>query len=425
MANRDYQNEELTTVTYLEYKTKSKIILQKYSSCSLVNADGTLLYSKDLGLDLLITTRLVAFQIVKKYLNPKPLDIFILNDPENGGFQYAKLIYIACLTPNLFLVWDENDGSIDFKIPPTPLYENGKKNEFVWQALVSTHKHSDQFKCRLELQKKQIDHILIQKQIVSDLELPKNQNIWLKASQEVFNLQFSNKTTGSIESYFKLHNNQLIKLNLKIEEKQNVRLITLDFTNTNLARDISAASHVVESALIKEIVEFYNLTEFFSQSVLDKIKTILPPRSIVSKSHPQGLNNFEIQMICKQLCHYNLIQLNNHSRKAHAQFRLNPFISFHLYNENIHSRNLLTEQYILLDNFENLIESKCIDLKKMRKQDNRCELSFSVSTRSNIEIRIDSLHQNTDEKSFLLNGQPLTEKITRLNSGDLIEIVWI
>ncbi|MBC7421348.1 MAG: hypothetical protein H7328_11520 [Bdellovibrio sp.] len=90
-------------------------LMWSFKSCSTVNSDGTLLSSNDRTSELLTTTRLVAFQIVKKYLNPQPKDLFFMNDPKNGGYSFLKLIFVAAIDANLFLIWDEPNPLIDFK----------------------------------------------------------------------------------------------------------------------------------------------------------------------------------------------------------------------------------------------------------------------------------------------------------------------
>ena len=99
-------------------------------SFSLVNQEGQLLFSKDATqTDLLTTTRLVCFQIIKKYLQPKPLDLFIMNDPENGGYSLTKMIFVAALSDNLYVIWNKDLNFIDFKIPPTPLWRSAFINQ--------------------------------------------------------------------------------------------------------------------------------------------------------------------------------------------------------------------------------------------------------------------------------------------------------
>ncbi len=410
---------------FLRYQSYIKNILKNYRSCSLVNSEGALLYSKDNNSDLLTTTRLVAFQIVKKYLNPKPLDLFVLNDPENGGFQFSKLLFITCLTPNLFLIWDEDYHYIDFKIPPTPLYDLGMKNEFVWKALVESNKFAAELKYFFELQKSNLDRIISSRSQIDLIANPKNQQLWLKATQEIFSIQFGSKAHGSYEGSYRLMQNQFIKLKLSAEEKQNLKLITLDFTNTNLATEIHSSSHVAESAIVKKIIDFYQIGDFFTQSILDKIKVILPPRSIVSKSHPTGQYNYELQAICAQLCDYNLQQMNSHARKPQSSFEYAHFLHFDIHTENCFSSNLFSAQTVNLENFETLINDSSIHMSKMKKADSVCHLKFEVTAEKGIKISIKNIYYSEKSPNFIkLNDLVIQRGVFSLSKGDQVEVYW-
>ncbi len=412
-------------MSFLNYLSHLKVLLKNHKSCSLVNADGALLYSKDQTPELLTTTRLVAFQIVKKYLRPKPHDLFILNDPENGGYQFSKIVFISCLDPNLFLIWDEDYFHLDFKIPPTPLYDEGVKNDFVWQALVSPHKYADELESFFVYHKYQIDQILKQRGPLSYIATQKNQQVWLKATQEIFNIQFNNKAHGSFESQFKLPQGQFIKLKLSAEEKQNLKLITLDFTNTNMANEIHTASHVIESALVKKLIDYYQIGEYFTQAILDKIKIILPPRSIVSKPHAIGEGCFELQMIGSQLCDFNLHQLNSHSRKAHSQFEFSNFLNFEIYNDDCFSQNLISQQSTVFSQFEELITAGLIKIKKMKRAENCSHLVFQVTCDGPLNLKIKNFGETSKTTQFLkLNNAVIPRGTYLLKKEDTVEVVY-
>lgn len=411
---------------FLNYLSSLKNILKNYKSCSLVNADGALLYSKDNNLELLTTTRLVAFQIVKKYLNPKPLDLFVLNDPENGGYQYSKLLFISCLAPNLFLIWDEDYFYIDFKIPPTPLYDLGIKNDFVWQALVSSNKYAPRLKSFFEIQKSNIDRITSMKNQLDLISSIKNQQLWLKATQEIFSIQFASKAHGSFETSYPVLQNQFIKLKLSTEEKQNLKLITLDFTNTNLATEIHTSSHVAESAIVKRIIDFYQIGDFFTQSILDKIKVILPPRSIVSKPQASGRYNLELQAICAQLCDYNLQQLNSNVRKSLTSFEYTNFLNFEIHTENCHTSNLISSQTVQLINFEDLISNNSIKMSKMKRAESVNHIIFRVNTDAGMKINIkNNYYTDKSQNSLKVNDKILQRGEFDLKKDDLVEIYWV
>ncbi|MCC2677456.1 MAG: N-methylhydantoinase [Pseudobdellovibrio sp.] len=409
----------------LQLKNQFELLTKFFKSCSVVNADGTLLYSKDQGRHSLTTTRLVAFQIVKKYLQPQPLDFFVLNDPENGGFQLTKQIFIAALQPNLFLVWDEDFEAIDFKIPPTPLFDKGVRNEFVWKALVENRPYSPALEVFINQQKAKADALLKMPQFLDSVSANKNQQDWLKVSQEVFNVLFNTKAQSSGEAHFKMAPTQMIKLKLTVEEKQNVKMFVLDMTNTNLATDFHAASHVFESAAVKKIIDFYGFAEFFNQSILDKIKMILPPRSIVSKPHAEGLHNISIQAIASQLCEHLLAQFNNPSRKSHTSFQYSNFLSFKVQSGNSYYNNLITKQCATIDCVEALANSHKIEVKTMRRLENRSHIQFEVKCQEELTLTVDNKYDiESSDIKLKVNGKPQVRGCHKLVKSDLVEISW-
>lgn len=409
----------------LRLKSQFKALTKNFKSCSIVNADGSLLFSKDLNQNLLTTTRLVAFQIVKKYLQPQPGDFFVLNDPENGGFKLSKLVFIAAINPNLFFIWDENFHFINFKIPPTPLFDKGQKNEFVWKALVENHSFSKEFEDFILLQRNKISSLDHLSALVDHISIPKNQQQWLKSTQEVFNTLFNLKAQGSSECFYKLSTNQTIKLKLTIEEKQNIKMFTLDLAHTSLATDFYGASHIAESAIIKKIIDFYNLGDFFTQCILDKIKIVLPPRSIVSKPHPDGIHNLELQAICSQLCEHLLNQLNSPSRKAHAAFQYENFLNFSIRCGDLNLENSISKSSSQISCIEALVNLQKINVKTMRRTDSSNQVVFEVTSDHSMDLFIQNRHSlGNSEITFLVNNKAHSTGTHTLKKNDIINLEW-
>lgn len=410
MLNKSYQEDLLQFTRHLP-------------SCSLVNADGVLISSNDSENELLTTTRLVSYQIIKKYLNPKMNDLFIMNDPENGGFNLSRLIYVAGIESNLYLIWDQECPFINFKIPPTPLYENNCKNEFVWKALVEDNTHSSELKIKFEAEKLKIDRIKMQKKIIQNLSLQKNQNLWLKSTQEIFDSQFSNKALGTTESIYKTKTGQILKLKFSAEEKQNIKSITFDFTNTTMATDYHTASHVVESGIISKVIQFYQIENYFSQAVLDKIKIILPPKSIVSKAHATGFNNYEIQSICNQMCLHNLTQLNTQTRKISNAFELNNELSLNLILAHKYYPMHFDSKGFNLFSFEELISNKQIEILKMQKKERQYLLTFKFLDPQFLKIVVRSYLANKTF-SLKLNNLDLQLGEYKIEPEDIFQLEW-
>ncbi len=400
-------------------------LTQPLGSFSLVNQEGQLLFSKDRKIDCLTTSRLVCFQIVKKYLQPQPLDMYVMNDPENGGFGLTKIIFVAALSENLYLIWNDEFNFIDFKIPPTPLYEKGQKNSFVWKALVESHPQEQLLKTFFETKKQQLDSIFLQTEHIKILSLAKNQSLWLKATQEIFELQFENKALGSAESFYRTHSDQIIKLKLSVEERQNIKLLTLDFTNTSLASDYFASSHVVESGMIQKIIQFYQIEDFFSQSILDKIKIMLPPKSIVSKAHHLGLWNDEIQSICAQLCAFNLAQLNSQTRKVNTHFEIAPELKFDIVRPDGCYTLSFDQKKVSIEDFESLLTQSIIQLVVCQRNENNIRLRFHFldTVPTTIQIKSKLFLENKDY-FFKINDSSVPVRKNIVSKNDQIEIIW-
>lgn len=407
------------------FQTLLKQFKNEFKNFSLVNATGQLIFSQDTHLELLTTSRLVSFQIVKKYLNPKVFDLIILNDPENGGYSFNQLIFIAPLEENLILIWNEETDLIDFKIPPTPIYEKNQKNTFIWEALINAHPSTKTLKLFFETQKLRLDMFLKLNEPIEALSFPKFQNVWLEATNELISTQISNKSAGSAESIYKINDHQLIKLKLLIEEKLNVNLITFDFTQTSPAQEIGAASHIIESALIKNLISFYQVQNFFSQSLLDKIKIMLPPKSIVSKAHPKGQWNQELQNIIYELCNYNLSHLSSQSRKNSKSFELKNILNFHLYKNFQKFGFFFSSKNFSIPGLESLVDHKIIKINSLSKSDQTLIINFNYidAQTSNIEIAQKQFN-DSEFNYFKINNQTIHQRQLVLKKDDQISLKW-
>ena len=404
---------------------KFKTLFGGFESCSVLNQDGALLFSKDRKQPVLTTTRLVAFQIIKKYLQPQPLDLFVMNDPENGGYKHSKLIFVAALNSNLYLVWDEDFSPVNFKIPPTPLFDKGVRNEFVWKALINPQPFAEDFESFILFQKYRLDNILKQEALIKDLASASLQTDWLSGTNEIFSELFGNKALGSFESYIKVNDKQMIKLKFSAEEKMNLKTMTLDFTNTNLASDIYAASHVIESALYNRLIHFYGFGDYMTQSILDKIKIVLPPKSIVSKSHPQGLFNLELQSMISQLLDFILIQLNAHSRKPHSVFKHQEFLQFQIAHNGDYLLHFIDKNQHQLGGIEELINAGRIFPTRLQVNENVGHVVFNILSDTDVKMKVNrSTPLEDSEIKFKINGEDISSGVYQLKKNDRVELNW-
>lgn len=343
----DNKSLQLASYGHLDYHYFQSF-LNHFKNASLVNLNGELLFSRDSELCSTTTSRLVSYQIVKKYLKLNPGDIFITNDPENGGYSYSKVFFISALTDNLFLIWSDDISQVQFKIPLSPLVEAHKKNAMLWSAMIEPH---PQKAVLSQFFDEQIEHYTSCYRATPYLDFlsePDFQQIWFKTCKDEFERQFDLRAQGQADLSLKYHD-KLVKMGLGIEEKQNQRTITIDFSNTQLAEKMCAASHVIESAMIQEFVYHYKLHQFLSQPILNQIKLMMPPKSVVSKAHTTGEHNFELQGVIRQMLKHLLLQLSSNAKKG-EKFALKSEAQLNfIADSNVRAGFLLDESFSLED----------------------------------------------------------------------------
>lgn len=320
-------------------------LLSPFKNASIINNKGELIYSKDADSFKTTTSRIVLFQIAKKYLSPNTGDIIISNDPENGGTQLNRIFFICCLHNNLFVVWDAELNEVQFKIPLTPLVESNKKNAMIWQALVESQPAADKFKNFFEKQIQKMSQMQVFKKLITSISTDAFQKTWFKLTKSIFEDHFSLKSYGQHQLLIQYRNQQL-KINTEADEKQNIKSFKLDLSGTALANQFSCASHVVESGLMIEISKFYHFEKCLSQPILDQFKLILPPKSVVSKSNATGEYNFELQKLTRQMVKHCLNQMNIQGKKVEKKFNVYSTAYFSINSEHLQFSNFLSNSRI-------------------------------------------------------------------------------
>ncbi|MES2801843.1 MAG: hypothetical protein V4654_05080 [Bdellovibrionota bacterium] len=342
----DNKSLQLASYGHLDYHYFQSF-LNHFKNASLVNLNGELLFSRDSELCSTTTSRLVSYQIVKKYLKLNPGDIFITNDPENGGYSYSKVFFISALTENLFLIWSDDISQVQFKIPLSPLVEAHKKNGMLWSAMIDPHPQKVVLSRFFEDQIEHYTSCFRATPYLDFLSEPDFQQIWFKTCKDEFERQFDLRAQGQGDLSLKYHD-KLIKMGLGIEEKQNQRTITIDFSNTQFAEKMCAASHVIESAMIQEFVYHYKLHQFLSQPILNQIKLMMPPKSVVSKAHTTGEHNFELQGVIRQMLKHLLLQLISNKKGEKFALKSEAQLNF-VADSNVRAGFLLNESFSLED----------------------------------------------------------------------------
>ena len=421
------KNLELASYGHLDFYYFQSF-LKEFPNASLMNSYGDLLFSNDDDQSLPTTTsRLVVFQIAQKYLKLNAGDVFIINDPENGGSIHQRLFFVSCFTDNLFLVWCVENASIQIKIPLTPILEKGLINQAIFLAITETCTDKLKFQKILNEEFNKFKNCLNAIPFLTFLSEPDLQKLWLHTCLNEFNYQFDLKAHGQSESQLILFD-KMIKFKLTIEEKQNQKIIICDFSNTNsiginIEKDpIHIASHVLESALIFEMVGFFKLKGFLSQTILNSLKIIVPPKSIVSKPNPFGLYNFAFQTLIRQNFINNIININTPTRSLSSKkAEMHSAAYVIIQNQSSSTTLKLSGNYMQLNelhSFFNILEMHNIDHK----------YTIKLKTKTNQKIKfIFYFYQCPDQlKShfFELNNLRIQNGFYELNDGDLLNIFW-
>ncbi len=403
-----------------------KLVLNPFNSGSLITEDGKLLASCDQHHLQSTTSRLVVFQIMKKYLNPQIGDLFILNDPENGGLNYQNIFFTTRLTEKLYLVFVQESRAVGFKIPPTPLFEKSFKNKTIWPFLVEQQPEAPALSDFFETQWNRVQQLKKLDVFLQDISLIKNQQAYFKIVQQIFERQFGHKSLGQSELVYKITETDSVKLKLAIDEKQNQRTIYADFSQSSGPVRYSAASHIIESCLIKAFADHYGMTDVLSQPLLDRIRLTLPPQSIVSKAHPQGAHNLLLQKIVAEQVTYLLTNLAASAKKT-AAFKLAPEFRLDLKVGQQYYPIKADGKKFIFCGLDTLIQSRQMNALVAQNVEGKIRLKLQITTTESISL-MSSLVLADHFPDFILHeGKPIQfnmMKELKLKTDDIIEINW-
>lgn len=408
-------------ISHLE-SHKFNSIVNHFKNASLVNAKGELLFSKDADPFKTTTSRLVLFQIAKKYLSLRVGDVIISNDPENGGTSLSRVYFISCLSANLFLIWDVDFFLVNFKIPLTPFVENHKVNAPIWSALVESQPNKDQYTHFFQDQLNKFKTLHLFSNFIQEASNEDFQKQWFLVSKNIFIKHFEAKSFGQNEISYKYKNDFTIKIKTEVDEKQNLRIFKVDFSGTSLAQPgaMSCASHVVESGLIIEFSKYYNLEKYLSQPILDHVRLTLPPRSIVTTANKLGEFNFELQKMARQMMKYNLSQINSQTKKTDRKFSL--------YSTHLLQMTSPTEtNLIFLSNsriqFENLI---FFNQKVLQNIDGEYKASLIFNSEDAVQIQLRGISSDEDQSKrwVKINKNTVKHGDFTLKKGDELVFNW-
>jgi len=412
-------------VNFHETQQILKIILSPFKSASLITDEGKLIASADTDHLQSTTSRLVVFQIMKKYLNPQIGDLFILNDPENGGLNFQNIFFTTRLTEKVYLVFVKENCQIHFKIPPTPLFEKGFRNKTIWPFLVDQNPNAKALTDFFESSWKAIEHLAHMHTYLHEISLPKNLQNYFKTVSKVFEQLFNTRALGQNEVTSRVSATETVKLRLTIDEKQNQRTIHADFSQSSPVKTISAASHIVESALIKSLADHYGMEHMLAQPLLDSIRLTLPPQSIVSKANALGTYNLLLQKTVTEQISFLVSTLTRQNKSAPSVFKLNPEFQMDL---QVNDTNYLisgdSKKLKFLD-LDFLVQSNILIPLVAQYIEGKVHLKIQIKTDQKVVLKPKLIpHSGTPEFLMIDGVSNKLQSDVSLTKNDTFEINW-
>jgi hypothetical protein len=398
--------------------------LNRFGNSSLFTGKGDLLFSQDPDPLKTTTSRLVCFQLVKKYLKLQPQSAVICNDPQNGGTDLHRLFFIYCINENLYLVWDQTCPWLDLKIPPTPWLDKGVENSFILDALFSASKNSDQLKLFFSKQLQLTLNFKKTTDMIALFSSEKYQRDWFKVCSQLLTDKLKLRAEGDVQKTIQYKNNTF-KIRILITEKQQLVPITIDFSGTSAAQEVSAATHIVESGLLVELIKYYGLEGYLCQPLLNAMKLVLPPKSVVAKSHPEGLYNFELQKISRQLIKQCLVETNSFQKKETKKKSLYSTYFFTTKLLDTTSTELEIFQNNYFSNSRVQMSDAHFNFVKLQNRDKGYLCTFKPRQPIELFFRGITSGDDQDVRCFKLNNKLMTTGNYSLTTDDSVEITWV
>ncbi len=407
--------------------------ISNLKNASIVSGTGELIFSQDPSPLKTTTSRLVVFQIFKKYLQLKPGSAAICNDPMNGGTDFETLFICLKLSENLCLVWEDQCGLLNFKIPPMPWLENSQENTVFMGALIAASSSPQVIRAFLDQNKAKADHFLRSTEMIQLFSNPQFKSNWFKTCLAIFRDKMAQRAEGETQRSLE-YKGLIIKMRVSITEDQNTLPFAIDFSGTSMAGQLSAATHIIESGLLIELIKFYGLEGYLCQSILNSIKLTLPPNSIVAKPTPDGAYNFELQKVSRQLIRQCLGEINSTQRKEvkrHSTYstyliaaRPDMLASTGLQDlKNQEAQQLWSQKSYFSNSRVQMIDGPFV-FERKQALEKSFDCAFKPKQPLRLVLRGVTSPDDISVRRITLNRKPIVTGEFLVTPEDLIEIFW-
>ncbi len=272
-------------------------------NAALINGEGEALYIRTDN-SLHNATLLTATQTVMAYLPLQVGDIGLLNDPYSGGSTLNELTFVVKITEagpqSLWLTWRrqfseavifaksvEEEG---LRIPPTPIYQNKKPNQFILDAMAGHPLCPSGFSpwvtgiCRELEAKVALFNKVLRKQKISLTKA--DQKDYLQSTRDLVRHKISEAASGETRVEVFLDNKEMIRLQMDIHEG----LVKMDFAGTSASKTHLLTESAAYGVCLGALAQFYGFTETMNSSTFSILEVTKPSHCLLNAKYPAPLS---------------------------------------------------------------------------------------------------------------------------------------
>jgi N-methylhydantoinase B/acetone carboxylase, alpha subunit len=262
---------------------------------ALVQIDGEVLALKGDNPTCYGTLRQAA-QTATKYLKLKEGEIAILNDPYSGGTTLSDFIFVMAISEDLLWVKlfkhpaqlkiaksIEEEG---LRIPPTPLWNNGRPNSVILQAMQAHPACPPNFATWAEERCKELveqSHRFIQAIEVTGFNF--NEELiedFIKLSRKCAQGKIHDAASGEARAEVYLNSGDMIRATVEVTDGK----VHIDFGGTTASQVVHLTDAATYGVCYKKIADFYGFPHLANSGTYAALQVTKPAGCLLSSKYP-------------------------------------------------------------------------------------------------------------------------------------------
>ncbi len=237
-------------------------------------------------------------QLLKSFFALTDDVVFFHNEPSLGCTQFSSIHFIFskngfnfCINKSFPMSFEntQNSRNVALKIPPFPIVENNKINNFIFDSLKLNPSISDEF---IDLLRSSINDLLIFKDQFSHLVKTSSHFLtkevcqkYLQFCAEEAKFKFKQKVYSQSQTEIPFGGSHLLKLKLLTDEMG----IKIDFQGTSPSDQISLSDLATDSVCFSLLCQYFQMSHKMNSSVFALFQIIKPMNSFVSSKITNNL----------------------------------------------------------------------------------------------------------------------------------------